>query len=179
MILVPLLSIFLGQKLKVKILAAAGLAISGIGLLSWEGGGLSWGDVFTFFAAIGAAVYILALERLTPHHPTLPLVAIQLWVMALLGIIWARPQFVAYSQDIANHFNTFLYLGLIVTATPVWTQSIAQRWILAHEVALLYTLEPVVATFFSFLFLGEQLRIRGFIGAALVVTATVLSQRLR
>lgn len=66
-----------------------------------------------------------------------------------------------------------------MTATPVWTQSIAQRWIPAHEVALLYTLEPVVATFFSFLFLGEQLRIRGFIGAALVVTATVLSQRLR
>lgn len=178
-ILVPLLSLFLGQKLKAKILAAAGLAIFGIGLLSWEGGGLNWGDVFTFLAAIGAAVYILTLEWLTPHYPTLPLVAVQLWVMAILGSIWAMPQLVLHSQDIANRFNTFLYLGLIVTALPVWTQSIAQRWIPAHEVTLLYTLEPVVATFLSFLFLGEQLGIRGFIGAGLILTATVLSQRLR
>ncbi len=178
-ILVPLLSIFLGQKLKAKIVLAAGLAISGIGLLSWEGGGLSWGDALTFIAALSFAVYILALAWLTPHYPTLPLVAVQLWVMALIGIIWAMPHFAGYSQDITARFGTFLYLGLIVTAAPVWTQSIAQRWIPAHEVALLYTLEPVIATFFSFLFLGEQLGIRGFMGAALVLTATVLSQRLR
>jgi drug/metabolite transporter (DMT)-like permease len=175
-ILVPLLGILLGKKLPAKILAAAGLATRGVGLLSWEGGGLSWGDAFTLMAATGAAVYILALEWLTPHHPTLPLVAVQLWIMALLGIIWAMPQFAVHGQDIAAHFNTFLYLGLIVTATPVWTQAMAQRWIPAHEVALLYTLEPVVATFFSFLFLGEQLGMQGLIGAGLVLTATVLSQ---
>lgn len=67
------------------------------------------------------------------------------------------PQLVVHSQDIANHFNTFLYLGLIVTATPVWTESMAGRLIPAHEVAFFYTLEQVFATFFSFLFLGEYL----------------------
>lgn len=176
-ILVPLLSIFLGQQLRAKILAAAGLAISGIGLLSWEGGGLSWGDALTFIAALSFALYILTLAWLTPRHPTLPLVAVQLWVMALIGIIWAMPHFAVYKQDAIAQFGTFLYLGLIVTATPVWSQAMAQRWVPAHEVALLYTLEPVFATFFSFLFLGEQLGIRGLIGAALVISATVLSQQ--
>lgn len=175
-ILVPLLGILLGQRLQSKILVAAGLAIFGIGLLSWEGGGLSWGDALTFTAALSFAVYVLTLGWLTPLHPTLPLVAVQLWVTALLGIIWAMPHLAVYSQDVIAQFGTFLYLGLIVTATPVWTQAMAQRWIPAHEVALLYTLEPVVATFISFLFLGEQLGIRGLIGAALVVIATVLSQ---
>ena len=175
-ILVPLLGIFLGQQLPAKILAAAGLATSGIGLLSWEGGGLSWGDALTFIAALSFAMYILTLAKLTPRHPTLHLVAVQLWVMALIGIIWAMPHFAVHIRDITAGFGTFLYLGLIVTATPVWTQAMAQRWVPAHEVALLYTLEPVFATFFSFLFLGEQLGVRGVIGAGLVVTATVLSQ---
>lgn len=176
-ILVPLLSIFLGQKLRAKMLVAGGIAISGIGLLCWEGGGLSWGDALTFIAALSFAVYILTLAWLTPRHPTLPLVAVQLWVMALIGIVWAMPNFAVYSQDAIAQFGTFLYLGLIVTATPVWSQAMAQRWVPAHEVALLYTLEPVFATFFSFLFLGEQLGIRGLIGAALVISATVLSQQ--
>ncbi|WP_045054801.1 DMT family transporter [Aliterella atlantica] len=175
-ILVPLLGIFLCQQLPAKILVAAGLAISGIGLLSWEGGGLSWGDALTFMAALSFAIYILTLAKLTPRYPTLPLVAVQLWIMALIGIIWAMPHFAVYVRDITAGFGTFLYLGLIVTATPVWTQTMAGRWVPAHEVALLYTLEPVFATFFSFLFLGEQLGVRGIIGAALVVTATVVSQ---
>jgi len=182
-ILVPLLSTLLGQRLTVRIFGAAGLAIVGIGLLSWEGGGLNSGDFLTLGCAIGVAVYILTLGWLTPYHPTLPLVAVQLWVMALLSIGLAVPQILTMSQEmgpaIATHFNTLLYLGLVVTATPIWTQTLVQRSIPAHEVALLYALEPVFATIFSFWFLGEQLGLQGFIGAILVLTATVLSQYKR
>ncbi len=181
-ILVPLLSTLLGQRLTVRIFGAAGLAIVGIGLLSWEGGGLNSGDFLTLGCAIGVAVYILTLGWLTPHHPTLPLVAVQLWVMTLLSMGLAVPQMLTMSQEghaIATHFHTLLYLGLVVTATPIWTQALVQRSIPAHEVALLYALEPVFATVFSFWFLGEQLGVQGLIGAILVLTATVFSQYKR
>lgn len=150
--------------------------------MSWEGGRLGMGDFLTFGGAIGIAVYILTLEWLTPYHPTLPLVAIQLLVMALLGIGWAVPQMIetaiaikAYFATVA-HFNTLLYLGLIVTAIPIWTQTIAQRWVPAHEVALIYALEPVFTAIFSFWLLGEQFGVQGFVGAGFVLIATVLSQ---
>lgn len=184
-ILVPLLGTLLGQQLKIQNLSAAGLAILGIGILSWEGSGLSSGDFLTLGGAIGIAVYILALEWLTLRHPTLPLVAVQLLVMALLSIGWAVPQIIgtaiakeAYFPTM-THFNTLLYLGLVVTAIPIWTQTIAQRWIPAHEVALIYALEPVFAAIFSFLFLGELFGMQGFIGAGFVLIATVLSQSKR
>jgi drug/metabolite transporter (DMT)-like permease len=172
-ILVPLLSILLGQRLTVKIFGAAGIAIVGIGLLSWEGGGLNSGDFLTLGCAIGVAVYILTLGWLTPYYETLPLVGVQLWVMTLLSMGLAIPQLVTMPTEvglaITTHFPTLLYLGLVVTATPIWTQAIAQRWIPAHEVALLYALEPVFATIFSFWLLGEQLGVQGFMGAGLVL----------
>jgi drug/metabolite transporter (DMT)-like permease len=176
-ILVPIFAALLGQRFPVRIVWAAGLAIVGIGILSWEGGGISWGDWLTLGGAIGVAIYILTLEVLTPRHPTLPLVAVQLTVMACLSLVWAAPQLVGQAEAIAQHLDKFLYIGLVVTATPIWTQAIAQRWVAAHEAALIYTLEPVFAAVFSFWLLGEQLGVRGWIGAALILTATLWSQR--
>jgi len=178
-ILVPLLGVLLGQRLSGKVVFAAGLAITGIGMMSWEGGGLSQGDLLTFGAAVGIAVYILMLETVTLRHSTLPLVAIQLLVTALLGIVWATPQLVWHVEVITSNFSTLLYLGLVVTATPIWAQAVAQRWVSAQEAALLYTLEPVFATVFSFWLLGEELSARELVGAGLVLVATVLSQTLK
>ena len=176
-ILVPLLGVMLGQRLSGNVVFAAGLATTGIGVMSWEGGGLGQGDLLTLVAAVGVAIYVLRLETVAPRHSTLPLVAIQLLVMALLGLVWATPQLVEQAGAIASNFSALLYLGLVVTATPILTQAIAQRSVSANEAAVLYTLEPVFATIFSFLLLGEGLGLRGSIGAGLVLVATVLSQR--
>jgi drug/metabolite transporter (DMT)-like permease len=168
--------VILGRYLPRRILGAAGIAIVGIGILSWEGGGFGLGDVLTFGCAVGVALYILALERITPRHPTLPLVAVQLTTMAFLGMSWALPQLNGQMPAISQHWYTLLYLGIIVTATPIWTQAQAQRWVSASEAALRYTLEPVFASTFSFAWLGEVLGIRGLLGAGLILMATIISQ---
>jgi drug/metabolite transporter (DMT)-like permease len=176
-ILVPIFATVLGRRLPLRVILAAGLAIVGLSVLFWEGSGLQIGDWLTLGSAIGVASYILLLENIAPRHATLPLVAIQLTTMAGLSLLWAIPSLTAQATAVAPHLSLFLYIGLIVTATPIWTQAIAQRWVAAHETALLYTLEPVFAAVFSFLILGEQLGVRGLLGAALILVATVWSQR--
>ncbi len=178
-ILVPLLAGLMGQRLSSKVLLAAAVAMLGIGVMSWEGGGLSQGDVLTIVCAVGIAVYILMLEAITPRHPTLPLVAVQLVTTALLGLFFSVSELAEAARAIGSQFSSLLYLGLVVTATPIWTQAIAQRWVAAHEAALLYTLEPVFAAVFSFWFLEEGFGIRGLIGAGLILAATAYSQHLR
>lgn len=175
---VPLLSVFLGRNLPRRILFTAVVAIVGVGILSWEGGGFGPGDWLTFACAIGVAIYILTLEVIAPRHDTLPLVAMQLLTMAILGCLWALPQ-LTQIELMSNHSSVLLYLGLVVTATPIWTQALAQRWVPSHEAALIYTLEPVFATGFSFLLLGEKLGLRGAIGAGLILAATAMSQQQR
>ncbi|MDX2243704.1 MAG: DMT family transporter [Leptolyngbyaceae cyanobacterium bins.302] len=180
-ILVPLLGSFLGQRVSLRILAAGGVAIAGMSLLSWETGSLGWGDLLTFGCAIGVAIYILTLEVMTPQHSPLPLVAVQLGTMAILSMGWAVLSFPGQLSEvfiaIKPHFNTLLYLGLGVSGLPLWTQALAQRWVPASEAALLYTLEPVFASAFSFAWLGETLGTQAVFGAGLILAATLLSQR--
>ncbi|MBD2463528.1 DMT family transporter [Oscillatoria sp. FACHB-1407] len=175
--LVPLFGLFLGYRLPMRVLWAAAVAVVGIGLLSWEGGGFNWGDGVTLGCAIAVAIYILLLERIAPRHATLPLVAVQLSVMAVLGTLWALPELMTQIGAIAHHFGTLLYAGLVITATPIWTQALAQRWVPSYEAALIYTLEPVFATIFAFFMLGEALGTRGLLGGALIIAATLWSQR--
>lgn len=178
-LVVPLLSTFLGRHLPRRILLTAAVAIVGVAVMSWEGGGFGRGDWLTFACAIGVAINILLLEVIAPRHPTLPLVAIQLLTTAILGSVWALPQLTQQIALMPNHSSVLLYLGLVGTATPIWTQTLSQRWVPSHEAALIYTLEPVFATGFSFLLLGEALGLRGLVGAGLILAATVISQQQR
>ncbi|MBW4578816.1 MAG: DMT family transporter [Tildeniella nuda ZEHNDER 1965/U140] len=175
-ILVPLLGLFLGRRLQIMGLVAAVLAIVGIGIMSWDGGGLSIGDLWVFGGALSYAIYILLLESALKRHPPLTLSAVQLVFVAGVTVIWAAPEMMTQLPAIAAHWGQLLYLGLVVTAATTITQAVAQQWVSAHETALLYTLEPVFAAIFSFWLLGEQFGERGFIGAGLILTAMVLSQ---
>src|SRR4028118_230245 len=175
-ILVPLLGSSVGRSVSKRVLLSAGLAIAGIGVMSWEGGLLSIGDLWVFACAISYAVYILVLEAVATQHTSLTLTALQLIVVAVLGAIWGASELVGQIREIGANFGVLLYLGLIGTAIAIWTQAVAQRQISATETAIIYTLEPVFAAVFSFWLLGETLGLRGLLGACMVLSAMILSQ---
>ncbi|MEB3214019.1 MAG: DMT family transporter, partial [Leptolyngbyaceae bacterium] len=137
------------------------------------------GDGFILCSAVGIAVYILLLEAIAPRHPSLSLAAVQIWVMLILGLIGSLPDLAEQWTLVGDRLPALIYLGLVVTIGPLWGQAMGQRSVPAHEAALVYTLEPVFATVFSFFLLGEQLGINGAIGAACILTATVISQYQR
>lgn len=174
-IVVPLLGQFLGQRVLVQTFLAAGLALSGIGVMSWEGGVLSVGDLWMLADVVSYATYILMLESVTAHHPPMSLSAIQILVVAVSAGLWAAPELVGQFEAISTNFIPILYLAL-VTAATTWLPTLAQNWVSAHETALIYTFEPVFAAGFSFWLLGEKLGVRGWVGAVLVLGAMVLSQ---
>ncbi len=174
-IIVPLL----GLRLSRMVLLAAGLAVVGIGLMSWETGAFRIGDLWMFGCAISYATYILILEQTASKSSPLSLTAIQLLIVAILSTIWATPEFIEEIEIIKKNFGALMYLGLMASAISTWLQVIAQRRVSAHETALIFTLEPVFATVFSFLLLGEKLGTRGIAGSTLIIVAIIinLSQR--
>jgi drug/metabolite transporter (DMT)-like permease len=175
-IMVPLLGFLLGRSLSQRVWISAGLALAGIGILSWEGGALGIGDLWVFGCALSFAVYVLLMEAIAPHHPPLALTIYQLMTTSLLGFIWALPELMEQAQAIQQNWGAIVYLGIMATAMTTWTQAIAQRHVSATETAIVYALEPVFATIFSFWWLGESLGTRGLLGGAMVLVATVLSQ---
>ncbi|ODG97496.1 hypothetical protein A4S05_13290 [Nostoc sp. KVJ20] len=175
-LIVPLLGWLSGQRVLLRSFLAAGVAVIGIGVMFWEGGELGIGDLLMFVDAFVYAAYILFLERVASCHPTLTLTSVQLLFIALVGVLWNNTQILNEFEAIRQHWGAILYLGLLATAAVIWLQTLAQQWVSSDETALLYTLEPLFATIFSFWLLGEHLGIRGFIGAILVLVALFLSQ---
>jgi drug/metabolite transporter (DMT)-like permease len=175
-ILVPLLGQLLGRQVFMKTFLAAGIAIFGVGVMCWESQQIVIGDLLMLGNAFLYSIYILQLESITLRHPILPLTAIQLWVIAIVSLIWAAPDLVRQHEVIGANLGVILYLGLMDTAATIMLQVLAQRWVNAYETALMYTLEPIFGALFSFLLLGEKLGIRGLIGATLVLVAMVFGQ---
>ncbi|MBE9035784.1 DMT family transporter [aff. Roholtiella sp. LEGE 12411] len=175
-IIVPLLAALFGQPLVLKTLLAAGFALTGIGIMSWENGSLGIGDLLLFGETCIYGVYMLVLQRTAQRHSTLSLTAIQLWIVAVLSAVWAAPEMVGQFETLSNKYGIILYLGLVGTAGTIWLETIGQQWISATEAALLCTLDPVLTSVFSFWLLGEKFGVRGLIGTVLVLTALILSQ---
>ncbi len=175
-LIVPLLGWLSGQRVPLKTFLAAGVAVIGIGVMFWEGGELAIGDLLMFVDAFVYAAYILFLERVASRHPTLTLTSVQLLFIATIGVLWSNTQIFNQFEVIRQHWGAIFYLGLLATAAVIWLQTMAQQWVSSDEAALLFTLEPLFATIFSFWLLGEHLGIRGLIGAILVLVALLLSQ---
>lgn len=180
-VMVPLWQALVARKrLAASLWGAVALAVSGLALLSWAGGRLVVGDLWALACAVTYAGFILTLERTSRHHPALKYTLAQLlWVsvLALLWLLLARAPLLppALSGGGAG-WGPLLYLGAAATAVTTLLQTLGQRWVSAAEASVIYALEPVSASIFSYFLLGERVYLRGLLGGAMVVGATVLSQ---
>ncbi|GEM49045.1 DMT family transporter [Deinococcus cellulosilyticus] len=191
-ILVPIgLAVMTGRKISPGVWISVVLCALGISLISWEGGSLAIGDLWTLGCALTYAGYIIYLERTAKRHEVLPLTAIQILAVVLIGWLWAgieATQHMGHLEDsLVTNFKAYLsvppealwpliYLGLAATALTTMLQVIGQKFVTAVEAAIIYALEPVTASIFAFFWAGEVLGLRGISGGALIVLAMVLSQ---
>jgi drug/metabolite transporter (DMT)-like permease len=181
-LMVPFLGLVFGGRLSWLVLLAACIAVAGIGLMSWESGGNVAGDGATVVCALAYAAYVVALSRCSGKHEAKYLAATQIAVMAAVAIAWilfqsARDGGMADLAARAQpHFMTLLYLGVVATAGMLFLQALAQRNVSADKAAVIYTMEPVFAAVFAWLWLNEMLGWRGLAGAALVVAALIISE---
>ena len=175
-VLVPLWQALVARRrLAATLWGAVALAVAGLALLSWEGGRLVSGDLWALACAVTYAGFILSLERTSRHHQALHYTLAQLLWVTLLALAWlllARAPLLPTDAS----WGPLLYLGAAATAVTTLAQTLGQRWVSAAEASVIYALEPVSASIFSYFLLGERVYLRGFLGGAMVVGATVLSQ---
>jgi len=180
-VFVPALAALGGRRVPPRVWAAAALALLGTGLLCNDGHP-NIGDAWTLVTAVTYAVYIIRLERYTSRFPSMPLTAVQLWVVALFSAgwvgadlhtavvhvggwaglprLWSLPS-VAWAQ--------VFYLGIAATALTTWLQAIGQKTVPGPQASLLYTLEPVWAALFAW----EGFGLAGWAGAGLILAAAI------
>ena len=73
-------------------------------------------------------------------------------------------------------WSSLFYLGLVVTTGTICIQTWGQARVKSTQAAVIYTLEPVWGLVFAYFILGAVLGWRGWFGAAMIISATLISQ---
>lgn len=177
-IFVPLLVSLVARKLPAnKVMIGVGLALLGVGLLTLNNQlRINLGDFLCVAGALLYATHIIITEKLTMAVDSLLLGIIQLGFAGALGFIFSllleTPRFPINLQE----WLPILALSILCSAIGFVVQTVAQQHTTSTNTGLIFSLEPVFAAIFAFLFLGEVLSAQGWLGALLVLCGVIYSQ---
>lgn len=175
-VLVPLISIFLGRKVNLFNILGALLALSGLFFLSpWQAGSLNQGDVFMILCSIMYAIYIILVGKFSPECSSL---GFSFATFVFCGILSLIPGLSEKSQwtTLSAVLFPLLYSGLFVVGVGYSLQVTAQRFTLPSHAAIIMSLEAVFAVIFGFMILKESLSLNELIGCILMFLGFIVVQ---
>ncbi|CAM9752305.1 unnamed protein product [Discosporangium mesarthrocarpum] len=191
-LVVPACEHFGGKGVGKMTMMAAALASTGAALLQLggeEGSGVPV-DLFTRVVILLQPIFFglstWRMETFSMRHPTetVGLTAAQVVVIGAASVAWAVaggaippvPELVSVcSQPMVS--AGLLWTGLVTTALVLYMETAALKTVPASEVAIIYTLEPLVGAALAVLTLGESFGPWTALGGAFVLTGCYLSSR--
>jgi len=177
MVLVPLVGSFLGHRVHWPIVAGVALAVVGLYLISvTDGLSISLGNVLVLACAFGWTAHILLIDRFSKRLSVLRLAAIQFVACSVVSALLSPLVDDAPFAGLAQAWVPLLYSGLLAGGVAFTLQVVAQRDALAAHASLIMALESVFGALGGALILGENMGVRGYVGAALMVAGIAVSQ---
>ncbi|RLF18233.1 MAG: hypothetical protein DRZ82_08630 [Thermoprotei archaeon] len=175
--LVCLLEIlFLKRKPSLRIIISMILAMIGVILLTVSFGSLtiSKGDLLVLACTLFWALQVIFIDVYSKVHEVLTLTFTQLLFSGLIGLGIST---VLRCVEKLSMDALFLlcYLALFCSVITCSLQIYGQRYTTSTQAAIIYTLEPVFASLFSFFILHEVLSGVQYLGAMMILIATFLA----
>lgn len=176
-VMIALVSPFVGKKVHPIVFAAAGVCLVGMYLLCLSGGleGFYAGDAICLVGAVFYTVHLLVIDRyarLDPVKLTLLQFAVSAVLSAAAALIFEHPSLDAYLQAAVP----ILYVGVISGGVGYTLQTMGQRYADPAVAAIVMSLESVFAAVGGWVLLGEVLSGRELAGCALMFAAVLLAQ---
>jgi len=167
--------VFLKQKQEKKVIFSICLAFVGVMLLSFNATlKINIGDVLCILCSVAFAVHILVMGTYTKRVDSLALGVLQLGFAGIYSLVAAfffeTPGF----PQTTSSWVILLTLSIFCTAVGFIVQSVAQKYTTPSHTGLIFTMEPAFAAFFAFIFLGEVLAVRGYIGEVLMIISILI-----
>lgn len=157
---------------------AALLSVTGIGLVSWDGGlSLALGDVLTLTAGFFLACHIIAVAKFAGGRDIFLLTIIQFAMVALMCWVGtAITRGVPVGGLPASAWWVLLYLAIGSTAVALLFQNVGQKYTEPASAALLLSLEAPFGVLFSVLFGAERPTPLMYLGFCVIFLAMVCSE---
>eukprot|EP00611_Tribonema_gayanum_P027379 TRINITY_DN6749_c0_g3_i1.p1 TRINITY_DN6749_c0_g3~~TRINITY_DN6749_c0_g3_i1.p1 ORF type:complete len:331 (-),score=76.81 TRINITY_DN6749_c0_g3_i1:4-975(-) len=183
-VIVPLINWLRGKGIQWNNGIAALLALLGTGVLELGDSSVpTMGDLWSLGQAFGFGIAFTRIEHYMEKFPgqALSLAASQLLAVATVSLGWAVVDSGGVLPDL-SFFGTpsialaLGYTGLITTALAVYLETIALQRVSAAEMSVIFATEPLWATGFASVLLGETLGPQAAIGAVFILAACLTAQ---
>lgn len=176
-VIVPILHAILSRKLpESRVFICCLIAIAGIACMTLkESLSISVYDLWCLACAFSYACWVLATSHYTQTCDGLQLGILQLGFTAVYLIVFAL--FVGnFSLPTSETgWGALLFMTLFCTAICYVLQTVAQKYTTPELASLMFCTEPVSSAIFGFILFGEMVGLQGYLGAALILLAVVLS----
>lgn len=176
-IFVPFLATFIQKKKQSKIVwLSTCLAILGLGLVTLNGvqGSVNFGDLMSLAGSFILAYYIILVEEYVQNSDATAIAAIQITTVGILSLIFSLMMETPTLHLSPEGWKSMMFLGLICTAMAYLLGNVMQQYIPATNIALIYTLEPIFAAFFGWIFLSEVVGLQAIIGGIVIIISVAL-----
>ena len=179
MIIVPIIGLFLGRKLKIHMLLSVAIAITGAAFLSLdfsEGFNIGKGEILTLVCALLFSIHIIYIDSCTGGLDSVYLCAMQFgtcFVVGLVGTILFED--LTWTQ-IQNSLGSILYVGALSGAVGYTFQIIGQKYAEPTLASIVMCMESVFAVLGGWLIGGELLTGLEYLGCVLMLAGCIIAQ---
>ncbi len=177
MVIVPILGLFLKQKVNKSTWIGIVISIIGLYLLSInEDFSISNGDLLVLIGSVGWAIHILLIDNFTKKIDPLKLSSVQFATCSILSLVMAIIFEDINMVGISGAMVSILYGGLLSVGVAYTLQVVAQKNAKPSHAAILLSMESVFGALGGAMFLGERIGARGLVGCILIFIAIIISQ---
>ena len=176
-VIVPLIEVFSGKRMKIRMIVAVGIALLGLYFLCFSGNmSLQPGDLILLAGSFFFALQIIFIDSASRESDPLVLTFVSQAVIAVLSLSAAlfieRPTLTDFGNAILPSLYLLLFPGL--TATTI--QIVYQKDVGASLASLLMSFESVFGALGGWFILGQTLTGREIFGCLLVFIAILLAE---
>ena len=176
-ILVPILGIFAGKKVGVRIGISVVIAVAGLYLLCMtESLRLEAGDIMVLLCAVVFSFHIMVIDHFSPLVDGVKMSCIQFLTCGILcGICMFLFEAPKLSMILAA-WKPVLYAGVMSCGVAYTLQIVGQKGMNPTVASLIMSLESVISVLAGFVLLHEVLSQRELFGCVLMFAAIILAQ---
>jgi len=194
-VFVPILDSLTGKIPSSKNMIGAALAVAGVGVLEFGGSSsvpssasiVSNGDLLSLIQPVAFGMGFWRMESAMRRFPTeaTRLTAAQLLGVGTVSVICcalgvggnappSHDEIMGWLMD-PNILGALLWTGCITTALTIYMETIAMKTLSAAETTLIFSTEPIWASLFAAVMMGERFGLSAATGAALIIGGCVFS----
>lgn len=178
--IVPILGMFLGKRVRLLVWFCVLLGACGFYLLTIAGKGVGLtiekGDLFVLLCAVLFSCHILAIDHFSPKCDGVKLSCLQFFVAGGLSFIM---MLIFESPDINQILDCWfpiIYAGVFSCGIAYTLQVVAQKNAEPTAASLILSLESVFAVISGAILLGERMTSYEILGCAVIFIAVILAQ---